>query len=71
VARQIAPALVAYWDPKQDFRFKTFTAEDFATMRAANVWRAKILARLSAANAPIPTATESGVHAPSGCSQSM
>jgi len=57
---KVAPAIAAQWDPKQDFRFKAFTAEDFSTMRAANVWRAKILARLSAANAPILVGTDTG-----------
>jgi len=57
---KIAPAVIAQWDPKQDFRLKTLSAEDFATMRAANVWRAKILARLSAGNAPILVGTDTG-----------
>jgi len=57
---KLPPAIVAQWDPKQDFRFKALTAEDFATMRAANVWRAKILTRLSAANAPILVGTDTG-----------
>jgi imidazolonepropionase-like amidohydrolase len=57
---KVSPAMVAQWDPKQDFRFKAFTAEDFATMRAANAWRARILARLAAANAPILVGTDTG-----------
>jgi hypothetical protein len=57
---KIAPAVVAQWEPEQDFRLKAFTGEDFAAMRAANVWRAKILARLSAANAPILVGTDTG-----------
>jgi len=57
---KVAPAIVAQWDPKQDFRFKGFTGEDFAALRAANVWRAKILARLAAANAPILVGTDTG-----------
>jgi imidazolonepropionase-like amidohydrolase len=56
----VAPATVAAWDPKLDFRLRSFTAEDFATMREANVRRARILAALAAANAPILVGTDTG-----------
>lgn len=57
---KVAPAVVQQWDPKQDFRFKAFTADDFAAMREANRWRAKILAALAAANAPLLVGTDTG-----------
>jgi imidazolonepropionase-like amidohydrolase len=52
--------MVAQWDPTRDFRLKALTAEDFQTMRAGNVWRARILAALAAANAPILVGTDTG-----------
>jgi imidazolonepropionase-like amidohydrolase len=57
---KVPHVLVAQWDPRQDFRFKGFTAEDYATMRAANVWRARIVAALAAANAPLLVGTDTG-----------
>jgi imidazolonepropionase-like amidohydrolase len=56
----VAPATVAAWDPKLDFRLRAFTAEDFATMREANVRRARILAALATAGAPILVGTDTG-----------
>jgi hypothetical protein len=56
----VLPAVVAQWDPSNDFRFKAMTADDYATMRAANVWRNKVLAALVAAGAPIIAGTDTG-----------
>jgi hypothetical protein len=57
---KVAPAIVAMWDPKQDFRFKAMTDDDFAAMQAANGWRAKVLAALAAARAPLLVGTDTG-----------
>jgi imidazolonepropionase-like amidohydrolase len=57
---KVAPAVVNLWDPKQDFRFKSMTDEDFATLRSANAWRAKVLAALAAARAPLLVGTDTG-----------
>lgn len=57
---KVAPAVVERWDPRQDFRFKGLTAEDYATMRAATAWRARILAALAAARAPLLVGTDTG-----------
>jgi hypothetical protein len=55
------PAMtVSQWDPTQDFRLKSLSREDFATMRDGNVWRARILAALAAANAPLLVGTDTG-----------
>jgi imidazolonepropionase-like amidohydrolase len=56
----VPPAVVAQWDPKQDFRTQGLTAETFATLREANAWRGKVLAALSAADAPIIVGTDTG-----------
>lgn len=56
----VPPAAVAQWDPKEDFRFKALTADDYATTRAANAWRARVLAALVAAGAPIIAGTDTG-----------
>jgi hypothetical protein len=56
----VAPATVAAWDPKLDFRLRSLTAEDFATMRETNARRTRILAALAAANAPILVGTDTG-----------
>jgi hypothetical protein len=56
----VAPAVVAQWDPGNDFRFQSMAASDYATMREANVWRAKVLAALVAAGAPIIAGTDTG-----------
>jgi amidohydrolase family protein len=56
----VAPLTISMWDPKQDFRLKALTAEDYATLRAANVRRARIAAALVAANAPILVGTDTG-----------
>jgi hypothetical protein len=55
---KIPPAIVAQWDPKQDFRLKSYAAEDFAALRAANAQRVKILAALAAAHAPLLVGTD-------------
>jgi len=57
---KVSPAVVALWDPKQDFRFKSMTDEDFAAMASANTWRARILAALAAARAPLLVGTDTG-----------
>jgi hypothetical protein len=57
---KIPPAIVAQWDPRQDFRLRTYTAEDYAVLRAGNAQRAKILAALAAANAPLLVGTDTG-----------
>ncbi|HEY0482376.1 MAG TPA: amidohydrolase family protein [Kofleriaceae bacterium] len=57
---KVPPAIVAMWDPKQDFRLQSYTAEDFQTLRAANAQRARVFAALAAANAPILVGTDTG-----------
>jgi amidohydrolase family protein len=57
---KIPPAIVDAWDPKQDFRLKSYGADDFAALRAGNVQRARILAALDAAGAPILVGTDTG-----------
>jgi imidazolonepropionase-like amidohydrolase len=57
---ELPPALVAAWDPKQDFRLLSYTAADYAAMRAANAERAKLLAALDAAHAPLLVGTDTG-----------
>jgi imidazolonepropionase-like amidohydrolase len=53
-------SVVAGWEPKRDFRLKSFTAEDYARIRAENVHLAKILQALAAANAPLLVGTDTG-----------
>jgi len=57
---KLPPALIAAWDPKRDFRMQSYTAEDFATLRAASAERTKILAALVAASAPLLVGTDTG-----------
>ena len=57
---KLPPAIVDAWDPKQDFRLRSYTADDFATLRAGNVQRARILAALDAAGAPLLVGTDTG-----------
>jgi hypothetical protein len=57
---KLPPAMVDAWDPKQDFRLQSYTADDFAAIRAANAQRAKVLAALAAAGAPILVGTDTG-----------
>jgi imidazolonepropionase-like amidohydrolase len=57
---ELPPAMIAFWDPKQDFRLKSYTAEDFATLRAASAERAKVFAALVAAGAPMLVGTDTG-----------
>lgn len=57
---KLPPALIDAWDPKQDFRLKSYTADDFALLRAANQQRAKVVAALAAANAPLLVGTDTG-----------
>jgi hypothetical protein len=54
------PMMVSQWDPKQDFRLRTFTAADFALLREAHARRTKILPALIAAGAPILVGTDTG-----------
>jgi hypothetical protein len=54
------PIMVSQWDPKQDFRLQHFTADDFATLRAAQARKAKLLPALVAAGAPILVGTDTG-----------
>jgi hypothetical protein len=56
----VDPAIVERWNPRHDFRFKAMTADDYATMRAATAWRARILTALAAANAPLLVGTDTG-----------
>jgi imidazolonepropionase-like amidohydrolase len=57
---KVAQAIVTMWDPRQDFRFKSMTAADYAAMHEANAWRAKIVAALAAAKAPLLVGTDTG-----------
>jgi imidazolonepropionase-like amidohydrolase len=57
---KLPSAVVDAWDPKQDFRLQTFTAEDFAAIRTANAERARVLAALDAAGAPLLVGTDTG-----------
>jgi len=57
---KVPAAVVAAWDPRQDFRLQSYTAEDFATLGAANAQRAKVLAALAAAGAPLLVGTDTG-----------
>ncbi|HET9621883.1 MAG TPA: amidohydrolase family protein, partial [Kofleriaceae bacterium] len=56
----VPPAMLAQWDPKQDFRLQKLGPEDFATLREANVRKAHLLPALVAANAPILVGTDTG-----------
>jgi len=57
---KLPPAFVDSWDPKQDFRLKSYKPDDFAALRAGNQQRAKLLAALDAAGAPILVGTDTG-----------
>jgi hypothetical protein len=57
---KLPSALVDAWDPKQDFRLRSYTADDFAAIRAANAERVRVLAALAAAGAPILVGTDTG-----------
>jgi hypothetical protein len=57
---KVPAATLAMWDPANDFRIKSRTADDFATMRAANAVRARVLAALAAGGAPIIAGTDTG-----------
>jgi imidazolonepropionase-like amidohydrolase len=56
----VPPLQIASWDPKQDFRFKDATAEDFATMRESQAWRRALVKRLADAGAGILAGTDVG-----------
>jgi imidazolonepropionase-like amidohydrolase len=56
----VAPAFVAQWNPKSDFRLRTKTAEDFAAMRKANAVRGRIAAALISLGAPVLVGTDAG-----------
>jgi imidazolonepropionase-like amidohydrolase len=56
----VSALTLAAWDPKQDFRLRALTAEDYATLRQANARRARIAAALVAADAPILVGTDTG-----------
>lgn len=57
---KVAPAVVSRWDPSQDFRFRAYTADDFAAIRTGNQWRARIVSALAAAGAPLLVGTDTG-----------
>ncbi|MDQ3341445.1 MAG: amidohydrolase family protein [Myxococcota bacterium] len=48
------------WNPKNDFRLSKSTPEDFATMRASNEVRAKIVRVLATSGAPMIVGTDTG-----------
>lgn len=56
----MSPAIRASWDPKNDFRLKTFTAEMFAEGRRRNEIRRALLGKLSRAGARIALGTDTG-----------
>lgn len=57
---KLPSALVDAWDPKQDFRLQSYTAADFAAIRTASTERARVLAALAAAGAPLLVGTDTG-----------
>jgi imidazolonepropionase-like amidohydrolase len=50
----------ALWDPKQDFRFKSWTAEDYKTVRDTNTQRGMLVKQLSDGGAGILAGTDVG-----------
>lgn len=56
--RYVSPAIRDWWDPKNDFRFKDKTADDFVAMRAANVIRQHLVKALAAEGATIFAGTD-------------
>jgi imidazolonepropionase-like amidohydrolase len=57
---KLPSAMVDAWDPRQDFRLQSYTAADFAAIRTGNAERARVLAALAAAGAPILVGTDTG-----------
>jgi imidazolonepropionase-like amidohydrolase len=57
---KLPSTVVDAWDPRQDFRLQSYTAEDFAVIRAANAERTRVLAALASAGAPILVGTDTG-----------
>ncbi len=56
----MSPATRAAWDPKNDFRLKTFTAEMFAEGRKRNEIRRALVGKLNRAGAKIALGTDTG-----------
>jgi len=53
-------AVVQSWEPKNDFRMASATAENFATMRQYNAVFGRIAAALAGAGAPLLVGTDAG-----------
>jgi hypothetical protein len=56
--KYVPPPMLAGWDPKQDFRLKTFTPAAFEAMRTGNRFRAKLVKALADAGATILAGTD-------------
>jgi imidazolonepropionase-like amidohydrolase len=56
----VPPASIASWDPKQDFRFQAWTADQFVALRGTVTWNGSIVKRLADAGAPIVAGTDVG-----------
>lgn len=57
---KVPPMTLSLWEPKQDFRLRSMTGEDYATMRGSAQKRTELAAALVAANAPILVGTDTG-----------
>ncbi len=58
--RFVPSSSIASWDPSQDFRFRSTTADDYATMRANHAWARTLVKQLSDAGAGILAGTDVG-----------
>jgi imidazolonepropionase-like amidohydrolase len=56
----VAPEMLAFWDPKSDFRLKGATAEDYARLRNVDSVRSRILAALYRAGGKLLVGTDTG-----------
>lgn len=56
----VPKAMIAGWDPKNDFRFASSGPEQFAAMRGSGEWQRGIVKRLADAGVPILAGTDVG-----------
>jgi imidazolonepropionase-like amidohydrolase len=56
--KYVSPFIRQFWDPKQDFRFKTATESDFAAMRAGFDSSLALVGKMAAADVPMLAGTD-------------
>ena len=56
----VSPEVLAFWDPKQDFRLKSWTPERFEELRKRNQRRDQLVRELAKAGAKLVLGTDTG-----------